>query len=325
MVRTDTILWPGTADCALIRIKGTKKAIALTVDGNGTYCYLNPDQGGKIAVAEAARNIVCTGAKPLAITNCLNFGNPTKPAVFWQFRKCIEGMAEACRVLETPVTGGNVSFYNENPRGAIDPTPMIGMLGLLEDVDFYCTPAFKNEGDLIILLGEYGEGLGGSEYLKLIHSLKVGDSPSINLEKEKRVQRTCLEAIRAGLLNSAHDCSEGGLAVALAECCFSHCGHKVGAAIQLSTSKPSPANFPSPPIRSDTLLFGESQSRIVISCSGEDFNELENIIRKNKVAFLKLGEIRKNRLIIKRDEDTLIDIGIDELEEEWEEGLIRYL
>lgn len=325
MVRTDTILWPGTADCALIRIKGTKKAIALTVDGNGTYCYLNPDQGGKIAVAEAARNIVCTGAKPLAITNCLNFGNPTKPAVFWQFRKCIEGMAEACRVLETPVTGGNVSFYNENPKGAIDPTPMVGMLGLLEDVDFYCTPAFKNEGDLIILLGEYGEGLGGSEYLKLIHSLKVGDSPSINLEKEKRVQRTCLEAIRAGLLNSAHDCSEGGLAVALAECCFSHCGHKLGAAIQLSTSPPSPADFPSSSIRSDALLFGESQSRIVISCSCQDFGELENIIRKNKVPFLKLGEIRKNRLIIKRDEDTLLDIGIDELEEEWEEGLIRYL
>ncbi len=318
MVRTDTVLGPGTADCALIRIKGTKKAIALTVDGNGTYCYLNPYQGGKIAVAEAARNIVCTGAKPLAITNCLNFGNPTKPTIFWQFRKCVEGMAEACRVLETPVTGGNVSFYNENPRGAIDPTPMVGMLGLLEDIDFHCTPVFKNEGDLIILLGECGGSLGGSEYLRFIHNSKMGDSPRIDLEKEKRVQRTCLEAIKGGLLNSAHDCSEGGLAVALAECCFSDSERRVGALIHLS-----PLTSHLSLLRTDALLFGETQSRIVVSCSGENFSKLKNIAGSNKISLSKLGEVGKDRLIIKREEDFLTDIGTDELKKEWEEGLTR--
>lgn len=271
-------------------------------------------------MAEAARNIVCTGAKPLAITNCLNFGNPTKPAVFWQFRKCVEGMAEACRILETPVTGGNVSFYNENPRGAIDPTPMIGMLGLLEDIDFYCTPAFKNEGDLIILLGECNEELGGSEYLRFVHSLKVGDSPRIDLEKEKRVQGTCLEAIKADLLNSAHDCSEGGLAVALAECCFSNSEHRVGALIHLS-----PPTSHLSLVRTDALLFGEAQSRIVVSCSPKDFSELRNIAQKNKASFSKLGEVRKDRLTIKREEDILIDISIDELEEKWEGGLTKHL
>ena len=271
-------------------------------------------------MAEAARNIVCTGAKPLAITNCLNFGNPTKPAVFWQFRRCVEGMAEACRILETPVTGGNVSFYNENPRGAIDPTPMIGMLGLLEDINFYCTPAFKNEGDLIILLGECGRSLGGSEYLRFIHSLKVGDSPEIDLEKEKRVQKTCLEAIKAGLLNSAHDCSEGGLAVALAECCFSDSERRVGALIYLS----SPISNLSL-IRTDALLFGEGQSRIVISCSPENLGELRDIARRNKAPFSKLGEVIRERLTIKKDEDVLIDMNINELEKEWQGGLTKYV
>jgi len=320
MVRTDTVLRPGAADCALMRIKGTKKAIALTADGNGTYCYLNPYEGGKIAVAEAARNIVCAGARPLAITNCLNFGNPTKPTIFWQFKRCVQGMAEACRALETPVTGGNVSFYNENPRGAIDPTPMVGMLGLLEDIDLYCSLNFKNEGDLIILLGECSEELGGSEYLKLIHSLKVGDSPRVNLEEEKRVQRTCLEAIKAGLLNSAHDCSEGGLAVALAECCFSGSERKMGAEIQLPA-----ADFESLPSRNDTLLFGETQSRIVISCFPGNFSKLRRIILRNKIPFSILGEVKGKRLIIKRDRDILIDMPIDELEKRWEEGLIRHL
>ncbi len=229
-------------------------------------------------------------------------------------------MAEACRILETPVTGGNVSFYNENPRGAIDPTPMIGMLGLLEDIDFYCTPAFKNEGDLVILLGECGGGLGGSEYLRFIHSLKVGDSPRIDLEKEKRVQRTCLETIKVDLLNSAHDCSEGGLAVALAECCFCDSEHRVGALIQLS-----PLTSHLSLVRTDALLFGEDQSRIVISCSPENFSQLRNVDRKNEVPFSKLGEVRKDRFVIKKEGDILIDIGTDKLEKEWEEGLTRSL
>jgi len=309
MVRTDTILQPG-ANCALIQIKGTKKAIALTTGGNGSYCYLNPYEGGKIAVAEAARNVVCAGARPLAITNCLNFGNPTKPAVFWQFKKCVEGMAEACRILETPVTGGNVSFYNENPTGAIDPTPMVGMLGLLEDIGLRCRPNFKEEGDIIVLLGEYSQELGGSEYLRVVHDFKGGSSPQINLEREKAVQKACLEAIRAGLVNSAHDCSEGGLAVALAECCFSESKSKIGAVIEHLS-----------PFRADALLFGEAQSRIIISCHPKDFAQLKNIAQKNKAPLSKLGEVRGMRLIIKRDKAPLVDMPIDELEKRWKEGL----
>ncbi len=318
MVRTDTFLLPGS-DCVLIRIKGTKKAIALTCDGNGTYCYLNPYEGGKIAVAEAARNVVCSGARPLAITNCLNFGSPTKPEIFWQFKRCVEGMAESCRRLGTPVTGGNVSFYNENPKGAIDPTPMVGMLGVLEDVDRYCSPDFKREGDFIILLGECKDDLGGSEYLKLIFDLKMGDPPRINLEREKAVQRTCLEAIKAGLINSAHDCSEGGLAVTLAECCILKSPQKIGAIIDLL-----PSYFPFS-FRADGLLFGETQSRIVISCPPENFNQVVNLAHKNKAPLVKLGKVGGNRLIIRRNKDTLIDVQIDELEDRWKKGLSRHM
>ena len=318
MVRTDTILLPGS-DCTLIRIKGTKKAIALAFDGNGTYCYLNPYEGGKIAVAEAARNVVCSGAKPLAITNCLNFGSPTKPEIFWQFKRCVEGMAEACRILGTPVTGGNVSFYNENPKGAIDPTPVVGMLGLLEDVDRYCSPDFKREGDLVILLGECKDDLGGSEYLKLIFGLKMGDSPRIDLEREKAVQRTCLEAIKAGLINSAHDCSEGGLAVTLAECCILNSSQKIGAIIDLL-----PSHFPFS-LETDGLFFGETQSRIVVSCRPEDFNQIRDLAHKNKTPLAKLGKVEGDKLIICRNEKKIIDIGLDELEKLWRRELSRHM
>ena len=318
MVKTDTILLPGS-DCTLIRIKGTKKAIALAFDGNGTYCYLNPYEGGKIAVAEAARNVVCSGAKPLAITNCLNFGNPTKPEIFWQFKRCVEGMAEACRILGTPVTGGNVSFYNENPKGAIDPTPVVGMLGLLEDMDRYCSPDFKREGDLVILLGECKDDLGGSEYLKLIFGLKMGDSPRIDLEREKAVQRTCLEAIKAGLINSAHDCSEGGLAVTLAECCILNSSQKIGAIIDLL-----PSHFPFS-LGTDGLFFGETQSRIVVSCRPEDFNQIRDLAHRNKAPLAKLGKIEGDKLIIGIKGKRLIDIGLDELEKLWRRALSRHI
>jgi len=317
MVRTDTILLPG-ADSSLIRIKGTEKAIALTIDGNGRYAYLNPYEGGKIAVAEAARNVACVGAKPLAITNCLNFGNPTKPEVFWQFKRCVEGMAEACRILETPVTGGNVSFYNENPKGAIDPTPVVGMLGLLDNIDHYCTPNFKEEGDLIILLGELGQekDLGGSEYLKLIHSLKVGEPPKINLKNEKAVQRTCIQAIESGLISSAHDCSEGGLAIALAECCIFNPECKVGALINLSslTSRSSRLTSHLSHLAASVLLFGETQSRIIISCHPDNFAKIKDFAEKHNVPFFNLGTVGGKRLVIERGEKRLIDISVDELE-----------
>jgi len=331
MVRTDTVVLPGS-DSAILRIKGTRKAIALTCDGNGRYCYLDPYEGGKIAVAEAARNVVCSGAKPLAITNCLNFGNPTKPQIFWQFRRCVEGMASSCRALDTPVTGGNVSFYNENPNGAIDPTPVVGMLGLLEDIGLRCTPYFKNEGDLVILLGEFGQDLGGSEYLKVIHNLKVGRPPRLNLEKEKAVQKTCLEAIEEGLVNSAHDCSEGGLAVALAECCISNPEDRIGAFINLSpfTSHPSP--LPSSRLTShvsrvtvSALLFGETQSRIIISCHPKNFARIKEIAGKNKSSFLKLGKVGGDSLVIFTNGKELINIKVDELNRIWRNSLPRRL
>ncbi len=195
MVRTNTIVGPG-CDSAVIYIKGTSKALAMKTDCNARYVYLNPREGAKIAVAESARNITCSGGIPLAITNCLNFGNPYKPEIYWQFAEAIAGMGEACRFFDTPVTGGNVSFYNESPDRAVYPTPTIGMLGLVEDLSHITTSYFKNEGDLIYALGEDKEELGGSEYLKVIYNKVEGNSPQIDLPIEKKLQETVLELIR---------------------------------------------------------------------------------------------------------------------------------
>ena len=215
-------------------------------------------------MAEAARNLVCSGARPLAITDNLNFGNPMKPEVFWQFRRCVEGLCEACQVFDTPVTGGNVSFYNESPAGAIDPTPTIGMLGLIDDPKHITTQWFKGEGDVILLLGEMGDELGGSEYLKRVHGLKTGKPPRLDLTLAKQISDFTLESIRKGWVRSAHDCSEGGLAVALAECCMSNGEAMIGASVDLS-------RFPG---RLDAVLFGETQSRIVLSCPAKHAEEI---------------------------------------------------
>jgi phosphoribosylformylglycinamidine synthase len=258
MVQGRTVIAPGS-DAAVIRLHETGKFIAFTTDCNATYCALDPFEGGKTVVAEAARNLVCSGARPLAVTDNLNFGNPMKPEIFWQFRRCVEGISEACRAFGTPVTGGNVSFYNESPAGAIDPTPVIGMLGLIDDAKHITTQWFKAAGDVIILLGEPGAELGGSEYLKRIHGLKAGAPPRMELARAKKVHDYCLAIIRQGWVKNAHDCSEGGLAVALAECCVSNGDALVGAEVDLS-------RFAG---RLDAVLFGETQSRIVISCAPE--------------------------------------------------------
>lgn len=299
MVRTNTELLPGKGDAAVLRIKGTQKAIALTCDGNGRYCYLDPYIGGMIAVAEAARNIVCVGAKPLAITDCLNFGNPEKPEVMWQFQKVVEGMIYACKIFNTPVTGGNVSFYNESEEVAIYPTPVVGMLGIIEGyrVDGM---GFKDEGDLIILLGETKEELGGSEYLKQIHGLVTGKPPTIDLLMEKNIQSTCLQAIGQGIIKSAHDCSEGGLAVALAECCIAG---NIGAEITLH----------SPFIQPHYLLFSESQSRIIVSLKKENLDNLENLASANTTTFSILGKVGTGNLRI----NNWIDISVSSLEAQW--------
>jgi phosphoribosylformylglycinamidine synthase II len=254
MVRTNTLVKPGS-DAAVIRIKGTDKALAMTTDGNGRYCLLHPYIGGTIAVAEAARNLVCSGAEPIGLTDCLNFGNPERPDVMWQFVLAVEGIAEACRQLGIPVVSGNVSFYNETNGLSIYPTPIIGMVGLIEPAGAATTQWFKHPGDLIILLGTTKEELGGTEYLRLAHSREQGSPPALDLEVEKALQDCVLQLIRAGLVQSAHDCSDGGLAVALAECCLSNPAQPLGAVVRLQPEG----------LRRDALLFGESQSRVLLS------------------------------------------------------------
>jgi phosphoribosylformylglycinamidine synthase len=259
-VRTNTVIGPG-GDAAVLRVRGTNKAIAVKTDCNGRYVYLDPRVGGRIAVAEAARNVACTGARPMAITNCLNFGNPTRPEVFYQLKEAVAGMGEACRALGTPVTGGNVSLYNESPSGAVYPTPVIGMVGLIEDLAHITRATFHRDGDSILLLGETGGELGGTEYLATIHGKVLGPPPSCDVNQERKVIDALLESIRAEAVSSAHDCSDGGLAVALAECCIANPEHENGAEIDLSRYS-SLANR--------EILFGESQGRIVVSSSTPD-------------------------------------------------------
>jgi len=259
LVRGNSVVAPGS-DAAVLRIKGTHKAIALSVDCNSRYCALDPYVGAMIAVIESARNVVCAGAVPLGISDCLNFGNPEKPEIMWQFGEAVRGIRDACHALSVPVVSGNVSFYNETEGAAIPPTPTIAMVGLLENIDLHITQWFKGEGDTIVLLGRTREELGASEYLALAHGLVRGAPPWIDLDVEKQLQRVCLQAIAEGLVRSAHDIAEGGLAVALAECCISGPGPGIGAAIELEGA-----------IRPDALLFSESQSRIVLSLRRRHF------------------------------------------------------
>ena len=288
LLAAKNVLLPAGSDAGVAMVPGTKKAIAVTTDCNSTYCYLDPFRGGEIAVAEAARNLVCSGARPLAVTDGINFGNPKNPEVFWQFKQAVLGISAACRALNTPVVSGNVSFNNENPKGAVDPTPIIGMVGLIKDRSKIITQYFKSSQDVILLLGKNKEELGGSEYLKTIHGLKKGSCPTIDLRLEKSVQKTALEAIEKCLVRSAHDCSEGGIAVALAECCISNSKKKTGAIINLASDK----------IRKDALLFGESQSRIILSAKEKDVKKIMQISKKNKTPFAIIGRVGGSRLII---------------------------
>ena len=309
-VQSNTIHGPGQADAAVMRIKeAPNKAIALKTDGNGRYTYINPRKGGMIAVAEAARNVVCTGAKPLAITNCLNFGNPEDPEVFWTFKEAVAGIGEACKVLETPVTGGNVSFYNENPKGAVFPTPVIGMLGLIEDLAHVRQSGFVDEGDFIILLGNLGGCVGGSEYLDLIHGRVEGDVPNIDLEYEKMVQDSVLEGIRQGVIKSAHDISDGGLAIALAECCMAG-GNNLGANIVISRK-----------IRDDELLFGETQSAIIVTISESDLMRIEEVSGKFQIPCETIGKVSGNSLSI----NSFFDIAVSKLRKIYESALPELL
>lgn len=280
-VRTSTVMGPGDGDAAVIRVRGTNKAIAVKTDCNGRYVYLDPRVGGRIAVAEAARNVACVGARPMAITNCLNFGNPRKPDVFFQFREAVYGMGDACRALGTPVTGGNVSLYNENPQGAVYPTPVIGMVGLVDDLRHVTRSSFGTVGHHIVLLGENTDELGGSEYLAWIHGVVAGAPPSCHLPGERALIDALLESIGAALVASAHDCSEGGLAVALAECCIGSEDHPTGAAVDLSPWETLPMR---------ALLFGEAQGRVVLSTSNPA--AVQAIATRHGVPACAIGTVR---------------------------------
>lgn len=277
-VRTGTAVRPG-GDAGVVRIRGTNRAVAATTDCNGRYVYLAPRTGAMAAVAEAARNLVCTGALPLAITNNLNFGNPTKPHIYFQFRQAVDGMAEACKVFETPVTGGNVSFYNETDGRAIYPTPVIGMVGVVEDVAHITTHAFRQAGDAIVLLGVNTNELGGSEYLYHFHDLVAGAPPSVDLLGERSLQQATLEMIQAGVVASAHDCAEGGLAVALTESAVAQL-EPLGFDVTLDDALPAVP-----------LLFGEAQGRIVISCSPEDVDTVLKVADRHGVPAARIGAV----------------------------------
>jgi phosphoribosylformylglycinamidine synthase len=280
-VRTNTVSGPRPAsDAAVVRLRGTRKAIALKTDCNGRYVYLEPRTGGRIAVAECARNVACTGARPMAITNCLNFGNPKRPEVFFQFREAVAGMADACAALGTPVTGGNVSFYNESPAGAVFPTPTIGMVGLIEDVDTVTPSGFASAGHAIVLLGDCTAELGASEYLSRIHGVTAGRPPACDLQAERRLIDALLEVIRAGLAQSAHDVSDGGLAVALAECCIGDRKALLSATIDLS-------GWDGLPLRA--LLFGEAQGRVIVSSNRPA--EVERIANGHGVPARVIGKV----------------------------------
>ena len=308
MVRTDTVFLPGH-DAALVRIKGTKKGIAVSTDCNGLYCYLDPYEGGKIAVAEAARNVAVSGAKPVGLTNCLNFGNPMKPEIFWQFHQCVQGMADAARRLGTPVTGGNVSFYNENPRGAIYPTPTIGAVGILDDIENRVPSFFQKEDDLIFLLGDTANELGASAYVAIAHGLKKGLPPRLDLEKEAQLQNFLQAAAKSRVLHSAHDLSEGGLAFAAVECGL---GSKLGAHI-------SNLELLGSGLRRDAILFGETQSRVLVSAEAGKKEAVIRLAHQHQVPVYQIGKVGGKRLVI----EDLVDLDLEEAEQIWRNAIPR--
>ena len=319
MVRTNTMVRPGS-DAAVLRIKGTSKALALSVDCNSRYCLLNPYEGAKLAIVECARNLACCGAEPVGVTDCLNFGNPERPEVMWQFVLAIEGMKDACEALNVPIVSGNVSFYNETNDLSIYPTPMIGMVGLIEQADLAVTQWFKQAGDIIILLGITREDLGGTEYLKILHHREQGSPPFLSLETEQAVQACTVALIRLGLVRSAHDCSDGGLAVALAESCISTPSGRLGAVVQLPLGR----------LRRDALFFGESQSRVILSVKPDEAERVLQTAREMGVAASKIGIVGGDRCVVTLDDvpsgpGAKIDVDLDSLFDRWAHALERAL
>jgi phosphoribosylformylglycinamidine synthase II len=310
MVRTNTAVLPG-ADAAVIRIKETRRALAIALDGNGRYCAANPREGAKLMVAEAARNVVCVGAQPIAITNCLNFASPERPEVMWSFSQVIDGIAEACEAFNTPVVSGNVSFYNETEGRGILPTPVIGMVGLIEDVKRVVQPGFKNVGDLIALLGTTRDDLSLSEYAIVFNGKTDGQVPVLDLKAERAAQTACLRAAEGGLLRSAHDCSDGGLAIALAECCFSSLNREAfGADIDISGDYDVA-----------TRLFSETASRIIVSFAESALDSIKEIAAAAPCPLTLIGKVGSDRLVISSDGEKVVELDVVELEAAWRSSL----
>ncbi len=315
MVQTNTVEGPGS-EAGVMRIKGTERALAMSLDGNGRWCYLDPKLGAMHAVAESARNVVCTGATPIAATNCLNFGNPEKPHIMWQFSQVIDGMRAACEELETPITGGNVSFYNETLNEGIYPTPVIGVVGVLEDVHKAVGPDYRAPGRAVVLLrgSEPGDAadaeaeFGSSEYAKEVLGQLWGFPPSLELEKEAALQKALIEMIGGGLVESAKDCSEGGVAVTLAECGFAH---GIGAQADLSSNELAP----------EFVLFGEDASRVVISCDRVNVPRIKQIAGEHGVAAEPIGSTVPDKLEIRIDGQVGVDARVSDLREAWEGAL----
>jgi phosphoribosylformylglycinamidine synthase len=307
MVRTNTLVVPGMG-AGVVRVKGTTRALALATDCNSRFVYLDPYRGAQLAVAEAARNVACAGGLPIGATNCLNFGNPQKPEIMWQFAKAVEGIGAACRALEIPITGGNVSLYNETDGRGVLPTPVIGVVGLIENSEHLVRRAFRADGDAIVLLGESRAELGGSEYLKVMHGLIRGTPPVLDLGREKALQQILVEGAAAGLIQSAHDCAEGGLAVTVAESCFDT---GLGASIDVSSVE-------TPGGDADIVtLFGESASRVVVSVRPDRVADLVERARKAGVPAVQIGTVKGDRIRLSIAGRTVVDESLHDAERIW--------
>jgi phosphoribosylformylglycinamidine synthase II len=322
MVRTNTIVLAGMG-AGVVRVKGTNRALAMSVDGNGRYCYLHPRRGAMLAVAEAARNVACAGATPIAATNCLNFGNPERPEIMWQLVEAIEGIAEACRALDVPITGGNVSLYNETNGEAIYPTPILGVVGVMDDASRVVARAFRDRDEDIVLLGEGFAELGGSEYLNTLHKIVKGQPPMLDLDRERRLIELLGRAVSAGLLRSAHDCSDGGLAVTLAECAFDTGG--IGFDVDVPASSVVGERIdPASPLGLIATLFGESASRAVVTVRERNRPALLQMAADAQIPVQLIGKTGGTRIVIRTSGRRVIDVAVAELEGIWSSAIERH-
>jgi phosphoribosylformylglycinamidine synthase len=315
MVRTNTLVMPGMG-AGVVRIKGTDRALALSTDCNSRFVYLDPYAGAQLAVAEAARNVACAGGLPIGATNCLNFGNPQRPEIMWQFARAVEGMGAACRALDIPITGGNVSLYNETDGSAVLPTPVLGVVGLIEKADTVVGRAFRSADDVIVLLGESRPELGGSEYLKVVHGLVRGVPPKLDLKREAALQRMLVAGAASGIIRSAHDCAEGGLAVTVAECCFDS---GLGAVVDVNSVASEVAS-----LETVMTLFSESASRVVVSVSAAQVGDLLTLASREGVTATRLGVVGGHTIRIAVDGLAVIDIPLTDAERIWTTAIEDY-